>query len=338
MKLPVENRTEIMGISILWVMLFHAGIPAPDNLVLRALWYLFVSFGGGIGVDIFLLCSGMGLMWSAINRERRGVQETLGSFYRRRLRRLLPAYLLLGFVYYLYLLLAEGTGRILYNLLFLNFMLEGKRDFWYILAALLCYLQFPVYRKLGKRIGCLWASVLAVWLSYLVTWIVFLISPLCFQHWEIVLLRLPCFWIGCCLGWLIADEREKAFYLFVGLLFLAFAVLALVYGFLPKSSTVLRVEFALLSPLVMLAFAFLVELLRKLPAAVQPLTALGTISLELYLTHISFGHVLKEWVKRVSGSHAAVLVAYFVFSILIAWLLHRGLETVAACRKRQKAI
>lgn len=53
-----------MGIAIIWIVLFHSNISAPDNFFLRALWYLFVSFGGGIGVDIFFILSGFGLFYS----------------------------------------------------------------------------------------------------------------------------------------------------------------------------------------------------------------------------------------------------------------------------------
>ena len=47
-KLLSKYRSEIMGICIIWIMLFHSGIDAPDNKFFRALWYLFVSFGGGV--------------------------------------------------------------------------------------------------------------------------------------------------------------------------------------------------------------------------------------------------------------------------------------------------
>ena len=53
-----------MGIAIIWIVLFHSNISAPDNFFLRALWYLFVSFGGGIGVDTFFILSGFGLFYS----------------------------------------------------------------------------------------------------------------------------------------------------------------------------------------------------------------------------------------------------------------------------------
>jgi len=43
-----KYRSELMGLCIIWIMLFHSGIPAPENIVLRAIWYLFVSLGGGV--------------------------------------------------------------------------------------------------------------------------------------------------------------------------------------------------------------------------------------------------------------------------------------------------
>lgn len=59
-----KYRSELMGIAIIWIVLFHSNISAPDNFFLRVLWYLFVSFGGGIGVDIFFILSGFGLFYS----------------------------------------------------------------------------------------------------------------------------------------------------------------------------------------------------------------------------------------------------------------------------------
>lgn len=64
-----EYRDVLMGIAILWIILFHSTISAPDNLFLRAMWYLFVSFGGGIGVNIFFILSGFGLFYSVYNIE-----------------------------------------------------------------------------------------------------------------------------------------------------------------------------------------------------------------------------------------------------------------------------
>lgn len=41
-----KYKTYMMGICIIWIVLFHSGIEAPANIVLRAMWYVLVSFGG----------------------------------------------------------------------------------------------------------------------------------------------------------------------------------------------------------------------------------------------------------------------------------------------------
>lgn len=51
-------RTEIMGFAILWIVLFHSAIPAPENSALRLIWYCVVSLADW--VLIFLCyCPGM---------------------------------------------------------------------------------------------------------------------------------------------------------------------------------------------------------------------------------------------------------------------------------------
>lgn len=46
MEMLTKYRTEIMGACIIWIMLFHSGLKAPNNIFLKSLWYLSVSFGG----------------------------------------------------------------------------------------------------------------------------------------------------------------------------------------------------------------------------------------------------------------------------------------------------
>ena len=90
-------RSQLMGIAIIWIMLFHSGIDSAEPFALRSLWYLFVSFGGGIGVDIFFILSGFGLVYSASKLTN---NSQWWSWEWKRMIRILPSYLIVAFVAY----------------------------------------------------------------------------------------------------------------------------------------------------------------------------------------------------------------------------------------------
>lgn len=75
----MQRRTDIEGlraIAVLAVLLFHAGVPGMS--------------GGYVGVDVFFVVSGF-LITSLLVAEREGEGTiSLGAFYSRRIRRLLP--------------------------------------------------------------------------------------------------------------------------------------------------------------------------------------------------------------------------------------------------------
>ncbi len=48
-----KYRAELMGICIIWIVLYHSSIQAPESIIPRMLWYFFISFGGGMGLIFF---------------------------------------------------------------------------------------------------------------------------------------------------------------------------------------------------------------------------------------------------------------------------------------------
>lgn len=324
-KLLSKYRSEIMGICIIWIMLFHSGIDAPDNMFFRALWYLFVSFGGGIGVDIFLICSGFGLRCSECKKASAGKQESDLSFYKRRVVRLLPAYCAVAVCYYA--LLKKSTGEIIYNVLFLNFILEGKRDFWYIFASIIFYLLFPLYGKAAKRVNYRWATALFCFVSIAITMLIYWTSPMYYELWEILLWRLPCFWIGCYFGDLFVQNRDQEFKTVV----IGAAVLGICLiiglGLISAPGAILRNEFTLLSPAIMVFFCLLLGIVEKaLPALNAILSYFGSISLELYVIHVSLGGFFARLIGEMADSEMARLSVYFILSILLAAALHHLID------------
>lgn len=192
-----------MGISILWIMLFHAGFQAPDNIVLRSLWYFFISFGGGLGVPIFLILSGMGLMFSKL---RNSHANKWGIYANKRFIRIIPAYIIVATTYYL--IKGESIYGVGYNLVFLNFIREGQRDFWYIAAIILCYAIFPFIVTLCRKfkpapvLGCM--SILC----WVIAAILELSACTIYRNIEILIHRVPCFLMGMFIGYLLYNNAN----------------------------------------------------------------------------------------------------------------------------------
>lgn len=105
-KLISTYRTQLMGLAILWVVLYHSTMNASSVPAVGTLQ----AYGYG-GVDVFLLVSGLGLYYAY-----RGNVST-ATFYKRRLQRILPTYLP---VVLLFCLLYWGIGEMSFTEVLLN--------------------------------------------------------------------------------------------------------------------------------------------------------------------------------------------------------------------------
>ena len=108
---------------------------------------------GFIGVDIFLLLGGMTLGFSL---EKRNLRE----FYKRRIKRILPLYLLFTTIKtILYCITGRGIFSftdIIYSISGLSFFgIGGILMEWYLFSLFLLYLAYPFLYYLTKRIGFL---------------------------------------------------------------------------------------------------------------------------------------------------------------------------------------
>lgn len=82
-----ENRVLLMALAIIFVVIYHfkcwiGGFP----------WYIGIIIKYGyIGVDIFFFLSGFGLTYSF-------QKNNIKTFYKNRLKKILPCYILYGFI------------------------------------------------------------------------------------------------------------------------------------------------------------------------------------------------------------------------------------------------
>lgn len=153
----VQYRSYWMGISICLVMLLHIVMyRSSDDFLFRTLKMLFVQ--GDAGVNVFFFLSAYGLCHSYENNPIR-------KYYRNRIARIYPMYLLYIVGLYMY-----RGNPIDYKSLFLD--LTGLKvfcwderpgDAWYMSAIIITYLCFPLlYALMAKPIMRKWKAVFFV--------------------------------------------------------------------------------------------------------------------------------------------------------------------------------
>ena len=143
-----EARNVIFGLATLWIGLFHSNYLSLERYTgNHFLIDVFKNFrgSGNIGVDMFLFLSGEGLFFSFSKDSR------VGSFWKKRLMRVLPSAFLIAVVYFsLRYVHGRESGLLAYvsRVTFTYFFVTGERVFWFISLILALYIVFPIFYKI----------------------------------------------------------------------------------------------------------------------------------------------------------------------------------------------
>ena len=129
-----DYRSELMGWSILWVMMLHFTFNQIKPLG-------FIAQYGFAGVDIFLFVSGFGLFHS-LDKD-----NNLVRFYRKRLLRIFPTYYILGFITNL-LLTHDDIKTFLFRYSTIGFWIDREYAEWFIPSIILLYFIAPFIKKI----------------------------------------------------------------------------------------------------------------------------------------------------------------------------------------------
>ncbi|MDO4993081.1 MAG: acyltransferase family protein, partial [Prevotellaceae bacterium] len=200
-------RAEHMGMAMLFVILFHVGLPRwSDFYGLRRM--------GNLGVDMFLFLSGVGLWfsWMKAPMEKgsgaRVFFRDWAQFYWRRLKRIYPVWLVIACLFYIPRF--DGVhwidlfGDILINW---DFWLHDELTFWYIPATMMLYIFAPPYMELIRRHPIYhWLVLIMVMWCILVQWV----TPIhrAVGHIEIFWSRVPIFFLGINMGEMVRQKKS----------------------------------------------------------------------------------------------------------------------------------
>ena len=271
-----KYRSELMGVATLLIILCHMpahGVAMP-SIVSSVIIY------GGLGCDIFLFLSGMGMWYSLRKNETAGLGGAI-LWIKRRLIRILIPYLLFAIpCFAIYAIKDEWTiETYLWRVSTLSFWTEGW-GLWYISLTLVLYLITPLLGKI------LCGTNKWVWLTILVllTWSLGSLPGLegLAEHMRFAVCRVPSYLIGFSLAEKIKDGK------LIKMIFLVIPLITLLAG-----SILLRfmgyVSFSLFwieGIVLLICVTLMINGLKKYNCMLSTFAFIGGISLESYCTNV----------------------------------------------------
>ena len=329
-----KYRGELMGLAILFVVLFHVGMPHESFFYpLRRL--------GNVGVDMFLFVSGMGL-WFSWNKMRpldghdasaMPLKQAMQRFFSRRYLRVYPVWLIVASVFYISKYVENpGSGyspdvpNLIANVLFgWSFWRVDDLTFWYVPATMMLYTFAPWYMEFTRKAPSFrWLPVAFIVFAAMVNYIPVIHHSV--GHLEIFFSRVPIFFIGVNMGESVSRKEtlDKWSIIMALIVFVLSFWLCLRLEYIGHRRFPLFLERIVYIPLTVSALLLECKMLCVSHSYVKKaLAMLGTISLEIYLIHI-------EWIMKPIQHHELgyVLTAICVLAIAIpaAWLLHKAID------------
>lgn len=335
-----KYRSEIYGLSILWIMFFHGylqkvvyfeSIPAlsPVRLLLER---------GNMGVEIFLFISGISLYYSFSKN------DNLLSFVKKRVSRLYyPLIFILGplGIYQLYIKQITLPAFLL-RLTGFQFWVNGDQQIWFLSLILVCYLFYPyIYAILYDKdhgeneLACLLKTIIMIAAIIGFTLLFGIVAPDRFELFSIAFTRFPIFILGCYFGHLVC--QKKSFHWSVVIIFLLMFGICYHVIDTPAIHTTYGKYWYILGGVPITFFfswivPFLPSILRKF------LRFLGGMTLELYIIHLRVLGLYRTDVlpyRYVEGSKSRFFFTLLV-AVIIACIVHyciEGIKKITAPKK-----
>lgn len=326
----LKCRNAIYGVLAIWIILFHINRRLGGSIQIPVLKQLILS--GNFGVDIFMFFSGCCLYLSMV--KKLDVKE----FYKRRVLRLLPSYLIISTPFWLWRSLVEaprdGGGfhfiRFFGDISSATFWLTGVETTWFVFAIFAFYLLFPqIYKTVNKGMK---SALILLAVVYILNIIGIHCIPI-YDDSSIAWTRLPVFILGTMAGKYIDEfdlgrlKKNTRLFLLAGVS----GILIITLIIFPLSTIIdgeripSEYMWLLYGPLTVLVVILLTALLgshEKGNGIVRRiLEATGAMSLELYMSHIIILHwfTYYGWLEKFGLWTFLMIIA---MALVVSWGVH----------------
>lgn len=307
-----KYRTYLMGLAILWIMLYHG--PAWNIIGLRQ-----IQETGYSGVEIFLLLSSYGLYY-AWNRE-----PEPKLFYRRRIVRIIPYYLpvLSARIFWDAIICGGGVKELLHPSFWWH---HAYFRLWYVPFIIFLYAITPLYLKIFKK-DPKKVTVIGILAAFIFSYIGYGISSL-----FIATARIPVFLLGFYPAYLAKEKKDRKRNPLVLLIIVIIAyglqiilLEAFDHQMLAECGLMWFPLFAGALPLLLLGCRCMDALkLEKHSMLEKGLSYLGEHTLELYLLHQLIYEIL-AYLFNASNS-TALYIAAICLTVAAGGIYQKGIK------------
>lgn len=318
-------RSQIMGVAIIWIMLFHGndlysltlkGIPLLEAIIKR----------GMMGVEMFLLVSGIGLFFSF---SKNG--NTL-QFYIKRVKRVVIPYLVIAFPFWLWqdVWVKKDIGKFFLDISLVSFWKEGIRTVWYVAFILFIYIVYPFVFRVFMKDFTVWKTGTFMTVGLAIPFLVYAVSPSYFKLTEIALWRISSFVLGSILAqWVMEKHKMTGLQLFaLGSITIVVIAAAFALNHVIGIQGVSRLAYLPLGLVGCLCIGLMLRLLNA-EWLNRFLGGAGKYSFEIYLIHIFIKTVYIYYAPdtiNVPGLRGGVTWCIIMgLSVLLSVLVHKGL-------------
>ncbi|MGN0524622.1 acyltransferase family protein [Eubacterium sp.] len=321
-----KYRVELMGLAALMILYFHTNTLLSNGNYNR--YYVFSVCQLNIGVEIFLIVSGIGLYFSLCKPNF--------SFRNYYVKRILNVYLI-------YLLIALPI-ILLHNLRFggniVSFLLDwsgiafysgkkyifGNHGGWYVMFIMIIYLIYPFIFKVQrflekKKIDLLFLVLFTV--SHI--FICYCLRTYCTEIYskiEVAFTRIPIFLIGSYIGKLVYNKNKFCIGTYISVA--SGIIVFIITTFVNVHYIDLRFNKMLLSFSLCVVFVIIMSFIKSETVS-KILRFFGEMSLELYLTHnLANEFLFKEGHCQ---NHLQYLLIVLI-SIIVSYYISRLRKTI----------
>ena len=260
---------------------------------------------GIIGVEWFLVLSSIGQYYSLKN------DSDVKSYYKRRLFRILPAYLIVAIPFFI-IKTSSSVSELLIRISGFNLIVWGEKYFWFVLLILLCYLIAPFYFRIINTFK------ISFIIPFILAGITFILS-FNLPKTEILITRVPVFLLGMNFAKYVYEGAvvENNSRINTILLFSVISVLLLltIYVDWIGIELVRVVYFICAIP----TLFFVLTVAKSVTPIQPPLAWIGAISYELYLVH---QHIALALCTKLPFPRAIIVICSYVLALFLADILH----------------